>query len=254
MNHPNASIERINITRLNGGRGIVNIRELCEKQIEGLIKYFQTKSNSSLHTAIINADNNYTPLHLKILPQNHDQQSNLETELINKWKSKALHGKHIAVIELQHVDKQLSHMWLKKGQLYPETEGFAIAIQDHVVNTLNYRKYILKDGTVTSDACRKCHLALETIEHITAGCRLLAATEYTDRHNNVAKIIYKGLINVHKIQTITTPYYQYHPQSITENASYKVYYDLPIHTDKTINANRPDIVFINKTKKNSISH
>ena len=72
-------------------------------------------------------------------------------------------------------------MFLQKGQLYSETEGFILAIQDQVVATKNYKKYILKDISVTNDNCRKCHLFPETIEHITSGCKLLAGIEYTNR-------------------------------------------------------------------------
>ena len=32
----------------------------------------------------------------------------------------------------------------RKGELFPETEGFLIAIQDQVIATKNYQKYIIK--------------------------------------------------------------------------------------------------------------
>ena len=35
----------------------------------------------------------------------------------------------------------------------------------------------------------------ETIDHITAGCKILAGTEYTDRYNIAAKIIHKAIHN-----------------------------------------------------------
>jgi hypothetical protein len=35
------------------------------------------------------------------------------------------------------IDKIASDAWLKSGELFPETTGFMIAIQDHVISTNN---------------------------------------------------------------------------------------------------------------------
>ena len=100
-----------------------------------------------------------------------------------------------------------------------------------------------------SDTCRKCNIHAETIDHITSGCKLLAATDYTERHNNAGKIIHINIVKKLQLGDITEPYYKYSPQAVIENSSYKLYWDNPIHTDKTIVANRPDIVLIDKTRK-----
>ncbi|KAK4883006.1 hypothetical protein RN001_006325 [Aquatica leii] len=131
-----------------------------------------------------------------------------------------------------HIDTQLSYKWLHSGQLFPETEGFVLAIQDKVIATKNYRKYILKEK-IETDTCRKCHQYPETIEHITGGCKLLAGTDYTDRHNTAAKIIH---------QELALKY---------ENENCKLYWDRTLHTDKTIICNRPDITLLNKTQKHT---
>jgi len=51
-------------------------------------------------------------------------------------------------------------MWLTKGILFLETEGFIMAIQDQVINTNNYKKYITKENT--NDTCRVCGKKAET--------------------------------------------------------------------------------------------
>ena len=51
-------------------------------------------------------------------------------DLIEQWKSKALHGRYPAELEQEGVDRRASVMWLTDGYMYPETEGFMIAIQD----------------------------------------------------------------------------------------------------------------------------
>jgi hypothetical protein len=49
-------------------------------------------------------------------------------------------------------------MWLYKGQLYAEMEGFAIEIQDQVINAKKYLKHVIKDNNVVDDKCRRCKI------------------------------------------------------------------------------------------------
>ena len=173
----------------------------------------------------------------------------MHTQLINTWREKSLHGKHYKIVQDNNINKQLTYNWLKQGLVFPETEGFILAIQDQVINTRNYRKYIMKDPTVLTDNCRKCNMFKETIDHITSGCKLLAAVDYTNRHDNVGKIIHIALTEKHKLSHTSQPYYTYTPQSVIENTTHKIYWDNPILTDKTIVANRPDITLIDKINK-----
>jgi hypothetical protein len=48
---------------------------------------------------------------------------------------------------------RLSHAWLKKSNIHPETEGFIFAIQDRVINTRNYKKHICDLKSII-DKCR----------------------------------------------------------------------------------------------------
>jgi len=66
---------------------------------------------------------------------------------------------------------------------------FLTAIQDQVVVTRNYQKYILKQPD-TDELCRRCGKESETIQHITAACEQLATTEYVKRHDGLAKLIH----------------------------------------------------------------
>lgn len=45
------------------------------------------------------------------------------------------------------------------------------------------------------------------------------------------------------------PYYKYEPPPVLENGRYKLYWDRPMITDRTIRANRPDIVLFDKVEK-----
>ena len=63
--HPKSAIERLTIKRQNGGRGLIDIHHLWQKQISRLKTFFHTKSRTSaIHKAITLNDFNYTPLNL----------------------------------------------------------------------------------------------------------------------------------------------------------------------------------------------
>lgn len=152
-------------------------------------------------------------------------------------------------LEQNHIDPVASNKWLQQGYLFPETEGFLIAIQDQVINTNNYKKYILKNS-IESDLCRKCHRMPENIQHITGACNVLVQTDYTHRHNQIVHFIHQMLAQKYKlISNDLKPYYQYTPNPVLENNEAKLYFDRAILTDKTIHYNRPDITLVNKATK-----
>ena len=45
------------------------------------------------------------------------------------------------------------------------------------------------------------------------------------------------------------PYYKYDPQSVLQNATYKLYYDRFIITDRTVHNNKPDIIILHTSTK-----
>ena len=48
-----------------------------------------------------------------------------------------------------------SNKWLTSAGLFAETEGFLTAIQDQIILTRNYNKYILKQPHL-DELCRRC--------------------------------------------------------------------------------------------------
>uniref|UniRef100_A0A2A4JL63 Reverse transcriptase zinc-binding domain-containing protein n=1 Tax=Heliothis virescens TaxID=7102 RepID=A0A2A4JL63_HELVI len=121
---------------------------------------------------------------------------------------------------------------------------------DEVILTNNYRRYIMKDGTV--DICRACHHPGESIRHIISGCSRLANGEYLHRHNQVAKIIHQQLALQYKLVDLEVPYYKYAPDPVLENDHVTLYWDRSIITDRTIVANKPDIVVIDRLARRAM--
>ncbi|XP_060804959.1 uncharacterized protein LOC132902746 [Amyelois transitella] len=248
--HPKSCIQRLTLSRQEGGRGLIDIQNLHNKQIQTLRQYFHNKSQYSLlHQHITKIDDKLTPLNLQDLQKQPNEHLIDPKEKISAWSAKALHGRHRSILCLPHVDKEKSNEWLKKGELFPETEGFMVAIQDETIATRNYIKYIIKDVNQTTDMCRHCNSTSETIQHITGACSAIAQTDYKHRHDQVAAIIHQNLAYQHNFVKEMTPYYKYKPETILENQKHKIYWDRTILTDKTIYYNRPDITLHDKESR-----
>lgn len=251
--HPKSAVERFHLPRIRGGRGIPSIYDMKYKQVENLRNYFLDRIDKSpLHRAIVAIDNKISQLHLadhsyKPLEKIHTVEEKLQT-----WKTKALHGRYPKLLDEDHIDKTATTTWLRDSNIYSETEAFMCAIQDQVIATRYYRHRIFGEMQNDNDAvmCRLCNTKIETIDHIVAGCTTLASTQYTERHNNVAKILHNAIMCTYD-KTERTPYYKYDPPGVVETENYRIYWNRDIITDRTITHNRPDIVLVDKEQKST---
>ena len=121
-----------------------------------------------------------------------------------------------------------------------------IAAQDQSLATRSYHHNIIKDGT--DPKCRMCNQYDETIDHIVSGCPTLARTEYIQRHNRAAGYIHWKICK-HFGLPAADKWYEHKPETVTENTSVTVLWDMPVNTDREIKANRPDIIIKNKEDK-----
>jgi hypothetical protein len=63
--YPRSAVERLYLPRQKGGRGLIDIKSLCKKQLQNLQSYFITKqTKSALPKVIIKNDEKRTPLNL----------------------------------------------------------------------------------------------------------------------------------------------------------------------------------------------
>ncbi len=86
------------------------------------------------------------------------------------------------------------------------TEALIIAAQEQALNTRSIEAY----HTRQDPWCRLCKDTLETAQHITAGCKVLAGKAYIERHNQVAGIVYRNIcaeygLEVQKVKMEDTP-------------------------------------------------
>ena len=125
-------------------------------------------------------------------------------------------------------------------------EGFIIDAHDKSLFTRNYQANILHNGT--DESCRLCEDKLETIDHLVSGCSVLTPNEYKYRHDRVGQYLHWKILNYFSIET-NSNWYEHHPEPVTEGKNVTILWDFPVHTDRMIQANRPDIVV--KDKRNS---
>ena len=189
FHHPRAAKERPTLPRQVGGRGLIDINRLDDKQVKLLQTYFLNKHvTSPLHATVVKADDRYTSLDLVRANENElitDEEYNNNVK--KQWSQKALHGRQPCDLSQQYVDIEASKKWLTNADLFAETEGILIETQNQVILTRNYKKYILKQPTI-DELCRRCGKESETIQYITAACEQLATTEYVKRHDGLANL------------------------------------------------------------------
>ncbi|KAJ8723807.1 hypothetical protein PYW07_007787 [Mythimna separata] len=248
MHHPRSSVMRLYIPRKCGGRGILNAKTLHNREVCSLREYFLA-ADVGMHRDVVAVDQRLTPLSLA--KGNWRKPVVLDTnDRKEVWQSKELHGRFYRALHGPDVDQLASVAWLRAGDLFGETEGFVCAIMDEVVLTNNYRRFIVKDGTV--DICRACHCPGESIRHIISGCSRLANGEYLHRHNLVARIIHQQLALKHSLVESEVPYYRYVPDPVLDNGHVILYWDRSIITDRTVVANKPDIVVVDRIERRAM--
>ncbi|KAM3965967.1 LOW QUALITY PROTEIN: uncharacterized protein ACR2FA_012824 [Aphomia sociella] len=143
--HPRSCMQRLTLPRTEGGRGLIDITNLHNRQITTLRQYFFDKTELSLlHKIIVQNDHKFTPLNLQDITTQTNEKLIDDRTKFTDWAAKSLHGRHLQDLCQPSIDKMASNAWLSRGELFPETEGFMVAIQDqrpeHEMVTLTARR------------------------------------------------------------------------------------------------------------------
>ena len=268
--HPKADVDRIYIKRAEGGRGLLQVESTNQIATIGLQQYLETttdwmmqcvrvhESNKKLYSVekksseykkelnyvnqpIITKDATSSAKQVKIIAKKRSQE-----QLKERWKEKPLHGKFFKRTSDADISKKETFSWLKSSSLKSETEGFLMAAQDQSLKTKNYLANVMK---ITTDAsCRYCNKFTETVDHLVAGCPMLARQEYLTRHNRVAQYVHWKICNHYGFKT-SPKWYEHETPPVVENNEAAILWDFSIQTDRSIPANRPDIVIRDKKDK-----
>ena len=272
MHHPKADVERLYLPRSNGGRGMTQLELTYKTSTIGLYRYldlsqdwmmqkvFQHESQKKLHSVVKEGRKfaNELGMDLEVefegemrITENAQKlkriaKTNGTKAFHDTWKGKPLHGQFALRSQKADVDSNDTHQWLRSAGLKAETEGFIMAAQDQSLFTRNFQANILHNGA--DPKCRLCDKSTETIDHLVSGCSVLAPNEYMNRHNRVGQYIHWKVCKHFEIET-TEKWYEHKPEPVIENKNVTILWDFSIHTDRTIQANRPDIVIKDKVKR-----
>ena len=86
----------------------------------------------------------------------------------------------------------------------------------------------------------------ESVDHIVSVCPVLVKDKYLHRDDKAAAYMHW---NICKPCNLPAAEKWYKPNTITENDECTILWDMPIHTDREIMANRPDIIVKEKEQK-----
>ncbi|XP_051914448.1 uncharacterized protein LOC127596235 [Hippocampus zosterae] len=153
---------------------------------------------------------------------------------------------HRTITEVADLKK--SYQWLERAGLKDSTEALILAAQEQALSTRAIEAQIYH--TRQDPRCRLCKEAPETIQHITAGCKMLAGKAYMERHNQVAGIVYRNNCAEYGLETPRSKWET--PPKVVENDRAKILWDFQIQTDKMVMANQPDIVIIDKGQRKAV--
>ena len=103
------------------------------------------------------------------------------------------------------------------------------------------------DKTQSVSKCRLSGKVDETVRYIVCECAILAQREYKKRHDRVGRKIHWEVCRKIGLY-VNEKWHKHEPEKVVENDSSKIFWDITIQTDYVIEARRPDMVIIDKTK------
>ena len=159
-----------------------------------------------------------------------------------KWEKKQIYDRFKRLIN--NISHQKTWTWLRKGNLKRETESHLIAVEDNAIRTNHSKARI--DKTQQNS---KCGNRGETINHIMSECSKLAQKEYKARHDWVGKMIHWEMCKKFRFDH-TNKWYLHNPALVLENDTHKLLREFNLQTDHLIPARRPNLIIINKKKRN----
>ena len=229
--HPRDDVDRLYISRKEGGRELTSIEDSVDTSIHRLENYIQKHEWGLIIATRRETENT--------------MNNRMTVTRKQKWEGKQLYGRFKRLINNISHDKTWT--WLRKGNFKRETESLLIAAQDNAIRTNHIKARI--DKTQQNSKCRLCGDRDETINHIISECSKLAQREYKVIHDGVGKVIHWEMCKKFKFDH-TNKWYMHNPAPVLENDSHKLLWNFDIQTDHLIPARRPDLIIINKKKEN----
>ena len=238
--HPKSDVDRVYLSRVEGGRGLISC-EMCVRGEENNLGWY---INNSVEPLLLKVKENKT-IKTEGCMERKEYKKAVTAEKKEGWQVKEMHGKFVRELP-NEIDIEKSWEWMRKADLKPETESLIFAAQENALRT-NYVKFNI-DKTADTPLCRMCKERVESVGHLVSECTKLAQKEYKRRHDNVARIIHWELCGIYGLQR-QNKWYEHKPEGVIEDEKIKILWDFNIQCDHQIHHRRPDIVVIEKKSK-----
>ena len=272
-----ASDERLYLKRERGGRGLKSMRDAYKETRLRVACYMATSTNKWIRAAWRREQNkeenaiivesmltmNEVGVQLRFEDDSirlDDEVMALEEEYKATWKKvkmslqKATETKRIEIYKTKVQQSQFyseqeeeCHTWLKQN-LHGRKTSSIMMMLEQMVETKSWK---VSRGLTQDKRCRVCHERDETIEHIIAGCKVLANSEYLSRHNRALMIMAVNWAKDYELVDQEMIWYKerWERGMVLENDRGKLIWDFEFNLRKTTTARRPDLILEDKKMK-----
>ena len=260
--HRNSDVDRLYVSRRDGGRGLCSVLDTFYSRIISLSQHISGSSKHNVFMARVSmheqeglveiARNLCSSLEIPIPESGETSQSTANTvksklkkKHASAWEQKAVHGYLNRKTNTSVTDLASSNSWTKSHKMTSHVEGYLCAIQEQEIATRQLIQRRLGATDPTAAVCRHCSNQPEDIAHIVGSCPKLAPTMYLPlRHNEVAKSLY------HAVARTFDPLATYkNPERTSAIGPLEVWWDVRIKTAPKVPNNKPDMVIWNHDLK-----
>ena len=272
-----ASDERLYLKRERGGRGLKSLRDAYRETRLRVACYMVKSTNRWIREAWKREENKEenaivsesisTMEEVGVRLRFADNSIRLDEEVIDEateykavWRKvknslqKATESRRIEIYKTKEQQSQVyreqeeeCHSWLGQN-LHGRKTSSIMTMLEQMVET---RSWKVSKGLAQDKQCRVCHERDETVEHIVAGCKVLANNEYLTRHNRALMIMAVNWAKEYELIGNDVIWYKerWERGAVLENQRGKLVWDFEFKLRKTTTARRPDLILEDKEKK-----
>ena len=270
-----SSDERLYLKREDGGRGLKSMRDTYEETRLRVACYMACSDNKWISATwrreILKEENSISDEAIKTMDdvgvtiQFEEKNIRINEDIINggwkpawkrlKEKLKAGHknkrieeyGQKEQQSRVYKAQESECHVWLFQN-LNPGKVASIMSMLEQMIETRAWKK---ARGLTESGECRLCHQYSETIEHLVAGCKILASSEYLTRHNRTLMVMAVAWAKNNDLIGQEAIWYEqkWVRGTTLENHKAKLVWDFEFRLRKTTTARRPDLILELKEQK-----
>ena len=275
MHAPQSSDERLYLPRKEGGRGLKCIKDAYEETKIRIICYLFCSTNpwlqkvwtrevkkehASIITEVVRSFREIgKELEINIndikvdgteINNNYKESNKILKKIYKKGKieqRRQTYSSKKLQSEIWRMQTADSFMWMQTG-LNPEKTSSIIQMCEQMVETKYWKK--IRGLPTQDDKCRVCGKFVENVQHILAGCEMLAGDQYLKRHNKALSLFAFEFGKRNQIINDGKWYqFKWEKNKVIQNEEWKILWDFQYHGRKENINRRPDLTIENKKKK-----